>query len=124
MENVRQIMPSDGWRVVTVSYDTDEVSVYEDPVIGFALLSPPYAQPEDMNPEVVVPMIRVRGVYGNSPRASFEIVLGNAAYWEHMQSDWQETFIGYLGPGETQQTPWVKRGIEEATKFWVGELDE
>ncbi len=42
MENVRQIMPSDGWRVVTVSYDTDEVSVYEDPV-GFALLSPPYA---------------------------------------------------------------------------------
>ena len=34
-------MPSDGWRVVTVSYDTDEVSVYEDPVVGFALLSRP-----------------------------------------------------------------------------------
>jgi hypothetical protein len=80
MDNIRQIMPATGWRVVSVSYDAGECTVREEPVVCFALLEPPYAEREDGPEQLVVPMIRDRGTYPSKSMGMCDIVIGDAAY--------------------------------------------
>jgi hypothetical protein len=122
MDNIRQILPATGWRVVSVSYDAGECMVREEPVVCFALVEPPYAEREDGPEQPVVPMIRDRGTYPSKGMGTCDLVIGDAAYWDHQQHEFDEAFVGYLGPDEDLTTPWVQEGIDMARKYWLGEL--
>jgi hypothetical protein len=97
---IRQIMPATGWSAVSVGRRADGFGPIVSPIVCFALLEPPYPEPEERLPEIVVPMI----MDGD------EVVLADHHYWQNEVNN-EQWFVGYLGPGEDITQLWVQQEI-------------
>src|SRR4051794_8161520 len=109
-EAIRQIMPATGWRAVWVQLNVEKPVATEEPLVCFALLAEP-VQSEDSAPQLVVPMIRERGI--NRGLEVSEIRLATEDYWRDELANMRK-FIAYLGPGEQLTDDWVRAELGAA----------
>ena len=63
-------------------------------------------------------MIRDRG-YTGAGMGTFDIVIGDAAYWENARTNMEDMFVGYLSPDETLATDGCStRSTRHANTGW------